>query len=123
MQKLHLVLAENAGEAIQITVDRMVGCDDKPFTTARVIRALGLDDPEADGYFAVATDEVDRNDPGLLREHLAELLVEYPQARVSIRKVAQRIADLLNADKLITADQVLATAQGDAAALEEIGSL
>lgn len=63
----------------------------------------------------------DRKDPGVLREHLTKLAVNYPDATNAQDTVAERIATLLNDGT--TADDVMADIYEDANNLDGIEDL
>jgi hypothetical protein len=114
--RYYIARGADSAAAIRNTVDTQVPAHHKAYTQVGQVKHI-----ERDAYYVEVTvlGEDTRNDAGLLREHLTMMVAGYPQATVTHRTVAGRIADLIHED----VDTVLEQAQNDAACLDDAATI
>lgn len=121
--RYYVAIAPNVDDAIKATIDNQVPDHHRTYTQIDKAKVQELDAGRAYLVIATVLGADDRNDAGVLREHLARLEATYPNAaQITKRTVAAKIAELLNDEAHIgdcladapTVDQVLETAEADA---------
>lgn len=116
----YIGIGTDAKAATAAVLDHQVPGHHKAFTKVDKVEAL-----EGNAHLVKVTVLGDdtRGDAGLLREHLAEVTLRYPQATITRDKVATRIAELLASEGDETVDDlkpaVLEQSTWDAQCLED----
>jgi hypothetical protein len=125
--RYYIARGADSAEAIRNTVDQQVPAHHKAYTQPGEVKHLG-----SDRHLVTVTvlGDDSRNDAGTLRDHLTMMVAGYPQATVTHRTVAGRIATLIleaDTDDAPTLDDtidlVLEQAQIDAACFDEVAAI